>query len=145
MTARNSVKDAGPISAVNGRNARTVKTAAPAPSARSGSKGRRVATAPRSGRIAHLLRTGPIRGNSVRTNTDARLHPAQERPSRAKAITSASGAAAEAATVATVANAANAANTAALHRRHLEARKIALQQLRPRSKDQHRRLLQRRS
>jgi hypothetical protein len=139
MTARNSVKDAGPISAVNGRNARTVKTAAPAPSVRSGSKGRRVAAVPRSGRITHLLRTGPIRGNSVRTSTDARLHPAQERPSRAKAITSASGAAAEAATVA------NAANTVGLHRRHLKARKAALQQPRPRSTDQHRRLLQRSS
>ena len=137
MTARNSVKDAGPISAVNGRNARTVKTAAPAPSVRSGSKGRRVASVPR-GRI---VRPGndPNRGSNDRRSTDVRLHPMEERPSRAKATTSASGAAAVAATVANVANAAG------LHRPHLGARKTALQRVRPRSKDRHRRLLQRSS
>jgi len=134
MTARNSVKDAGPISAVNGRNARTVKTAAPAPSVRSGSKGRRVASVPR-GRI---VRPGndPNRGSNDRRSTDVRLRPMEERPSRAKATTSASGAAAVAATV---------ANAAGLHRPLLGARKTALQRVRPRSKDRHRRLLQRSS
>src|SRR5258708_3515675 len=116
-SVRTRVRDAGAITAVNGRNVRTVKTVTRVQSARSENKGRRAASVPR-GTIAHP-RNGPIRGSRVHRNTDAHPHPRQERLMRGKAITSASAA------VAAVATAANGVSAAGLHPRHLIERKPA--------------------
>jgi hypothetical protein len=126
-SVRTRVRDAGAITAVNVRNVRTVKTVTRVPSARSENKGRRAPSAPR-GTIAHQ-RNGPIRGNSVRRNTDAPPDPSQERLNRAKAIAIASAAVAAAAT------AANGVNAAGPRRPHPGARKTALQRIPLRPKD----------
>ena len=138
MSVRARARDAtkGAITAVNGRNVRTVKTATHAPSAQSENKGenkdRRAGSVPRA-RTAHL-RNG---SSNVHRNMDARLHLTQERLIRGKAITTASAAVAAAAT-ATVANGENARE---IRRRRRGARKSALQQAPPRSKGPHRRCL----